>query len=143
MPDTISILTKTLPVRLTPSEREERGIALARANTTLADWIEESKAEARARKEVQKGYEVDRDRLTDIVRSGEEDRGVECEVVADWATGEATIIRRDTGKIVERRPLTEAEQQMELSFRRAADEPPKPAEPKPKRGRNDGAPRGL
>lgn len=55
-------------------------------------------------------------KLTLNVKDGVEMRSVECELHLNYTTLTATLIRSDTKDVVEERPMTDEEKQMNLDF---------------------------
>jgi len=55
-------------------------------------------------------------KLTLNVKDGVEMRSVECELRLNYTTLAATLIRSDTKEVVEERPMTDEEKQMNLDF---------------------------
>lgn len=50
------------------------------------------------------------------LHDGSEERVIECEQVLSFDTATVTIIRKDTGEVVEERPMTDEERQMPLGM---------------------------
>jgi len=123
-------ITRMLPVELTQEEMLARGRELAAVSGQLGaahadldtqseDWKETKKALQNAIEHLEQEL---RD-LAQIVRSGAEDRSVECYQTRNEATGTMEVRRVDTGELVSTRQLSEDEKQATLPF----DGPP-PAE---------------
>lgn len=55
-------------------------------------------------------------KLTLNVKDGVKMRSVECELHLNYTTLAATLIRTDTKEVVEERPMTDEEKQMDLGF---------------------------
>ena len=55
-------------------------------------------------------------RLSREVANGEAVRSVDCELRLNYTTLAASLVRTDTGEIVETRPMTEDEKQMDMDF---------------------------
>ena len=125
--------TRDLPVALAEPMRAAKGQELALVVQERRAQIE-NEAAVRATLKAQRD-EIDQRiaGLVDVVASGNEIMPVECEVWAerDGAGDIAKVIRKDTGEVVQMRPLTEDERQMPFDF---IGEPPKEKDPPPQVG---------
>lgn len=114
---------RTLRYSFTSMEKMELGIKLA---NTLSDIVQieqdldKIKTEFKSRTA---SAEASLNAIRDKINSGYEMRQTKCEIHLDKPeAGRATVIRLDTGEVVETRDMTEAEKQAELELT-LADEP--------------------
>lgn len=124
---------QTLPVPLTPADKVQQGQQLGNALaelTRLDGQLADAKASNKAAREPILHL---RDKLADQLRSGVEYRPVRCQRLLDYDSGASKVIRLDTGKVVEERPMTEAERQRALDF----DGPDEPLPPDPMAAKDD------
>ena len=121
----ITTTHETRPLRcvLTDAERIAAGRKLAEKCAELQRTEEERKSVASEYKARLDRMTAERNELADKVTSGEEVRRVACELVLDYDKLTAQCIREDTGEIIEERPLSEAEKQMQLPFDEATPAP--------------------
>jgi uncharacterized FlaG/YvyC family protein len=111
--------SRNLPVLLTDDEIAERGKQVAKAVEMGAALKEERKNQtAKLTGDIKLQGEIVR-RLSRAIASGHDEKEVECTVNKDFGRKEVTVIRDDTGEIVDVRPMTPDEQQETLF-------PPKP-----------------
>lgn len=106
--------TRSLPCKLTDSERRLRGVKLAEANHERAE-IELRKKDASAgfREELKaNGKRIEE--LSEQVSSGVEKRPVECCERPDEDRQVVEIYRVDTGAVIDTRPMTLDERQPKL-----------------------------
>lgn len=106
--------TRELPCRMSERQRQRRALELAAVTCQLGD-VQRERKEALARFREQ-AHEL-RERVQELawwVDCGHEPREVECQLVRDLAAGQLRVVRRDTGEIVEERPLTAADLQDSL-----------------------------
>ncbi len=107
---------RNIPVQLTKEELLSAGKLLAKANAEVVD-VENKKKEsvsnfltltnrAKAEGEVQQR----------LIQSGEEYRDVECDVLINIEKCKKTIIRPDTGEVVDECNLTNEDLQFELKI---------------------------
>lgn len=118
----------TLLCALTAEEFDARSTALARLCQDITSE-EQRHGDVKAQlKAALTKLQAERDSLALVVGRRAELRDVATRVMADFARGEALVIREDTGEVVRRRALTEFERQESL-FRVSAehDEVPPPA----------------
>lgn len=115
-PPTIKEIRRSLPVQLTSDERLKIGSDLGKETQELL------RAEGR-KKEVGAQLTADVElhkasvaRLGTLLANGYEYREVKCKLTIDRERDLATIVRDDTGEVVERRPLTPSEMQGELEL---------------------------
>jgi hypothetical protein len=103
--------TRKLPVQLTDDELQQRSQALV-GNIKQTDALKEEKKTATSEFKARIGACNDvTKRLTEIISSGKEERDVECEMTKDYKGGTVTVVRLDTGEVVETRPMTADERQ--------------------------------
>jgi len=114
-------ITKSLPCKLKDDEVLKYGRDLARAHAEL-DRINN---ELDSIKADYKGKISEQDsligKLSVRVHSGVETREVECEELRNWTKARLSVIRKDTGEVIEDRPMREDEKQMEVSLSGALD----------------------
>jgi len=108
------IVKRLLPCVLTETEKMERGRQLADLEYAKAE-IERAKKTANDRfKDELTATELAIEKTTVIVRAGEENRDVECEWRKNWDVMIKSLIRLDTGEIVETAAIREEERQRDL-----------------------------
>ncbi len=117
---------RLLSVVLNPSEIESYGRLMANTIPDLAQLESEAKSAADTFKAKIKAIECQQFVFSKIIREGREDRQVDCEWIFECAgidagTGERighpdkkTLIRCDTGEVVEIRDITTDDRQMAL-----------------------------
>lgn len=105
-----------LPVRLTREEKEQ-------ASTGLAEALDQEEKLELELAGVKREFKDRAEELTTkvrhlgrLVRTGVEERTVECEVRPNWRNGTMETFRLDTGEMVNFRPLSREERQRELSL---------------------------
>jgi uncharacterized coiled-coil DUF342 family protein len=110
------ITARDLPVRLTPQEVEERTSQLLEALAKIDQLTDE-------KKQVAADYKSRIDELTKkahqyrrAVEKREEYRLINCDVVKEFSSLTVSIIRQDTGEIVEERAMTDFERQHNLKL---------------------------
>ena len=101
---------RTLPVKLTPAEVDERRVEVVRLTGVAAELAVKVESEKEAAKQRVKAVEGElasaRAQATTLARyasTGEEPRQVEVAVVVDRAARKRLVVRRDTGAVVESR----------------------------------------
>lgn len=119
--------TKKLPVKLDDDELLERGKQLVENMRKVGVAEEEREAENKKRKGDIAFLEGITARLATSIRTGEEDRDVECEIRKNFSTSSVTIVRIDTGEVVDTRVMDAAERQEELYEPKLPREPVKGA----------------
>lgn len=114
-------VTRHLPVVLSDHERLKIGDDLGRTTQTL-------QAAERRKKEVTSQLTADIEthkstlvRLGTLLANGYEERPVTCDMTIDRLGDRVTVVRKDTGEIVECRTLTNDERQAMIQF---PDDPP-------------------
>ena len=105
---------RTLPCSLTAEELSARSFDLARKTNEISALDAERKANAK-----DLGGQIDVLKaqcgsLAEQVETRHENRPVECDLIFHERACEVEVVRRDTGEIVTRRPMTVAEQQKAL-----------------------------
>ena len=124
------IETRKLPVSLTGPELLAKGAELA-AGIRRVKGLKDEKADLTAM--MKRATEAGAT-LTDEIAHRQEIRNVECNVTHDFDDFQTTVTRCDTGEQIERRPMSDAERQLELDFGDApeqGDEPEADAENPP------------
>lgn len=110
MNEVIEYTSRDLPCSLTATELLERGATLAAASEHGAMLREQAAALNReARSELKTAA-----RLATVIHAKQEIRLISCEWRADWHAGTKSLIRTDTGDVVETVPLTAADKQARL-----------------------------
>lgn len=107
-------LVMKLPVVLSERELAARAAELAREVRKGKEVEDEKKttmADFKARTEA---IDMKVRELSEIVDTKQEDRSVECIVDPDYAAGTMVTVRRDTGEVVQSRPMTQDERQIHL-----------------------------
>lgn len=103
----LALETRTLPVRLSLEERDDRARALARVVADQARVKAEAKSAARATKDQLGELAAQIHTLQEAANTGVEPREVDCEV--RLVDNTALITRTDTGEMIESRPATKRE----------------------------------
>jgi len=104
-----------LEVRLSDDEIKSASKSLAEAVQRKAE-IKDQLATFKAQKKGETTMcDADINKNTILVGSGKEMRMVECDVTLDFDSGKRSVVRTDNGVIVEERPLTSDEKQLELN----------------------------
>jgi len=119
--------THSLPCKLTTGQ-------IAEAAENLASAIQEAEGIEIEKKSVMKDYNSQIDnckkrihRLMTHVKNGVEYRPVECDLQFHIEKVLAILVRKDSGELVEERPMTDEEKQMQIEF--ADDDEDTPAGP--------------
>lgn len=117
--------TRRLMCRLTEDERRERGAALVAALTEVARVTAEARRAAAEYRDARRRAQERADELRTALHLGAEERDVQVSVViASGAAGATlTAMRLDTGEVIEDRPATQAERQ--IDFAAAPDAAPR------------------
>lgn len=113
-------LTMQLPVVLTGDEKIEIGQALAREAQDLEDAIARKKEVGAQMTADVEAHRAQVNRKSQLLNNGYEIRDVKCVETCDFATGIATVVRKDTGEVARRREMREDELQRELPLSGAA-----------------------
>jgi len=101
-------ITRELRVVLTPEERIERAIEHRQKNDELNVLKADFAADTKSRKQTMR-------KLMDSAANGYEHREVSCDERRDLDAGRVTVVRLDTGEVIEQRLLTDEERQLELA----------------------------
>ena len=106
--------TRKLPVQLNDEEIADRGRAVAKAVEERAA-LQEAKKEADAdiNGKIKEQGGIIRT-LSRVIATGTEEREIEVEVKKDNESRTVSVIREDTGEVVETRPMTAEELQQNL-----------------------------
>lgn len=107
-------LIMKLPVLLSESELAARSAELARKVREAKEVEDEKKTSMSEFKAKAEGIDMKVRELAEIVDTKQEDRAVECIVNPDYAAGTMVTVRRDTGEVVQSRPMTQDERQIHL-----------------------------
>jgi len=104
---------------------EERRVA---ANS-LAKTLSELEGIEKERKVVNSSFKTKCDGLKrkiaylgSSVLIGEEQRSIECNRITNYTKGQMVLVRTDTGQVVEERPLSDDEKQMEFDDNESGEE---------------------
>lgn len=106
------IETRELQVRLTPSEQRARAQQLAATRMRLRQEEAEERERRQELNRRRRELEAKLDALSEAVSTGTELRAVECRRVVQGETTQ--IVRSDTGEVVEERPATYTERQLQI-----------------------------
>lgn len=113
--EVIDAIERELEVILDPVDRARLARELVDLIGEIEDEEEDQVAQKASMKERLASLNSRKSKLVNLLRRGIEKRSVECDVVADWINGTATVRRKDTGEVVEGpRPLRESEKQLRL-----------------------------
>jgi hypothetical protein len=107
-------ITRTLPVKLTEAEIQQKANALAEKVDEQAVVKTLAKGAAADYKKRLEDLTADASALSRQIRSRSEDRPVECIESPDYHRGMMDISRIDTGEVVDSRQLSYEERQQEL-----------------------------
>jgi hypothetical protein len=105
---------RKLPVKLTEDEVTQLGRAMADLLAKRGGVEDEKKT---AKSEFKNRLDQIDEKLEQVgasVRTGHEEREIDCDWVKDFARKTADLVRSDTGEVVETRPLSAAEMQESL-----------------------------
>lgn len=105
---------KALPCKLSDDEVRLRGIDLAEAAKEHIDLQDAKKVTAKVFKDRIDAINKKIFELKDAVRNAVEVREIECELQYDYYMGKVTIVRMDSGEIIEVRAMTPKETQGDL-----------------------------
>lgn len=92
---------RSLPVKLTDEEHIDRGRAQADQYKEYCAVEAKKKADNEVLKERLDAARKEMERLSVICKTGFEPRQVDCRWEFDYASGQKTLIRQDTGEVVE------------------------------------------
>jgi hypothetical protein len=104
-------ITRKLRVKLTEAERTAKGELLAKVCFDLSELEEKKKAATATFAAEIKELKAENQALVYDVRTGTEERSVECREYPIWSDRVSELRRVDTGEVVMRRPLTSEEKQ--------------------------------
>lgn len=107
-------VTRTLPVRVTHEERHQLGIDLAGCINDIHDEEDRQVSIKAQMKATMAELEGRKSQLASVVSSGVRYMDILCEHDADFIAGRLSIVRTDTGEVLETRNLTDEERQREL-----------------------------
>lgn len=99
------IVKRSLPVKLTPKEREEYAVSNSNLIVQVERLNDEKKSVASNYAAKIKTLNAQITKLSQAVSSGQEIRDVECEEHIDRESGFITLARTDTGEIIMRRSV--------------------------------------
>lgn len=115
----MKVVTRNLPCRLTEDELRQRGDALAEVVQELhAEEQRQADVKAQMKARVTE-LEAKQTRFAITISRKEEYRDIECDVFGDPERGVVELVRRDSGEVVETRPMTEDERQRALPLNAA------------------------
>ncbi len=118
MPNTeiLSTFEQTLACNLSHEDIEKKGIELANLESEINTFLEDAKAQ-RASLRVQKNdLEAKRSAIAEVVRTGKEERLVQCALRAGNMPGFVDVLRMDTREVITTRRLKADESQGEMPF---------------------------
>ena len=130
-----SVTQRLLPCKLTDAERLSRGSDLSQQLDELDIITTRLDAARRDAKEKSGGITAEIRRLRDAIRTGTEERTVECVWSIDWVTRTKHLHRIYTDEIIESRELSSAELQRDLPL-----DPPAPPLDLPDAGKSTNPP---
>lgn len=113
---------RELRVNLSDEEKVAYGKELGDVLHGIAVEDEKKTLAAELHKAAVKPLESRVTELGKCLRNGWEERFVECEVSLDFRTGSVSVIRLDTGEVIESRGMTAEERQMDIPRIGAGDE---------------------
>jgi hypothetical protein len=112
---------RDLPVKLSDDEIRERGIEMAKleiakedTENQIAEVKEAAKQQIDSMKETMTGLTERMRTLAREIRTGECEKSIQVFERIDMGSNMVEIIRNDTMEVVETRPVTEADRQMDL-----------------------------
>jgi len=108
------IIFRNLPVKLTVDEQLEVAHKMSDALRSIKDLKADKEAIGKSYTSKINIAEGEAWALREKFERGFEDRQVQCHIDYDWAEGTKTIIRVDTGEVVEVLEIPEKERQMSL-----------------------------
>ena len=107
--------TRVLDCTLNLNEQLERGVQLAHIDERIEGEEDSAKVLAKRAKEVIAELREQKRRYRTAVATGIEPRDVECIWHADWQGKQMTLVRTDTGEVVESRNMTRDEVQLQFT----------------------------
>ena len=105
-----------LKCQLTQEELLERGDQMAHALDELNRLADEKKALGEELKAKEAKTQAEITVLQQLVRNKYDRRLVDCNLVINYTTQKALLVRLDTEETIEERDLTEEEKQMDMGF---------------------------
>jgi len=105
-----------LACKLTTQDRATAANQLAEAIQNLEALDIQHKTDTKNFNSLKQQFAGSVHRLSREVANGEAVRSVDCELRLNYTTLAASLVRTDTGEIVETRPMTEDEKQEDLDF---------------------------
>jgi len=105
-----------LPCELGEKDKAEAADRLAKALEQAESFALEHKSVTGGFKSRTGALNEQIHRLMVNVRDGVEMRSIDCELRLNYTKLTATLVRKDTGEVVEERPMTSEEKQMELDL---------------------------
>lgn len=116
-----------LQVKLSPKERAKRASEYAAADEKIDRLAEEKREEGARFKELIDDAVDRKNRLREAVKTGSEERDVECEWRPDWNAKEWLLHRLDTDEIVDRETMTASDLAPEFDYDGDGDANAEPA----------------
>lgn len=107
--------TSTLPVRLTTDELTAQAEIMANAEAELSTLEDQKKAATSEYKAKIDQVQACMSKAAALLRSKQEHRTVETEIVHDYRKATVTETRLDTGEVLSTRNMTQAECQLEMN----------------------------
>lgn len=106
--------TRKFEVTLTTEELADYGQQSARLTLSLVEVQEEHAAQKKDFAAREKGIVNQISKLSHSLAEGKEMRDVECRIIRDYDKALVTVVRCDTGELIEERPFTNAEMTLPL-----------------------------
>lgn len=110
------VIVNHLPVRLTGEEKQKASERLALAIQEKDDADQQLATIKREFKDREEKLQGEFRHLGRLIRTGVEERPVECEERPNWSTCTMEQFRVDTGEMVNFRPMTREERQREMDY---------------------------
>lgn len=107
-------IERMLPVKLTEQEQRDKGKALAHVFAEYRKTQADKKEAAASYKELEQAQLEQLEGLREIVSSGYEGRVVVCRWSYDWDRGKRSLIRTDSGEVLETEAIPANELQTDL-----------------------------
>ena len=114
-PNLIDTVTRSLPCKLTEKERLEFADELAGAVQQVTTARDRKKALVQQLNAEVQEKEARREKIANIVASGNEYREIDVEIHHNKKTNTVMEVRTDDGSVVTERPMTEDEKQLKLA----------------------------
>jgi len=109
-------IEKFLPVKLTERDKVSKAMESADATARLQELESEKKQIMSMHNEKVAEANATVSKVSSILRAGYEPKQVKCVKTTDYKKQLVTVVRLDTGKQVEKRPLNQEEQQARFNF---------------------------